>query len=111
MDRSTESAPEYSAAVRTARRASLDLLSPAAAGERGEFASAPAARRAVLGVPVFRQPPYGRHAGSEPQTHPAPDTNSGYRSALPETELEPPGSRSPDLPLPATRRLHRTAQP
>jgi len=33
MDRFTTSAPDRAAAVRTARRASLDLLSPAAAGE------------------------------------------------------------------------------
>src|SRR5579872_6896368 len=111
MDRSTTSAPECSAAVRTAGRASLDLLSPAAAGERGEPASAPAARRAVLGLPIFRQPSHGRHAGGKPQTHPAADAHSGYRSALPETELEPPGARPPDLPVPAARRLHRTAQP
>src|SRR5438045_694617 len=98
MDRSTTSAPECSAAVQTARRASLDLLSPAAAGERGEPASAPAARRAVLELPVFRQPSHGRHAGGQPQTHPAADAHSGHRSALPETEPEPPGSRSRDLP-------------
>src|SRR5439155_22818928 len=53
----------------------------------------------------------GCHAGGKPQTHPAADAHSGHRSALPETQPEPPGSRSPDLPLPATRRLHRTAQP
>src|SRR5882724_10617998 len=111
MDRSTTSAPEYSAAVRTARRASFDLLSPAAAGERGEPASAPAARRAVHGLPILRQPSHGCYAGGKPQTHPAADAHSGHRSALPETQPEPPGSRSPDLPLPATRRLHRTAQP
>src|SRR6266566_9066219 len=111
MDRSTTSAPECSAAMRAARCASLDLLSPAAAGERGEPASAPAARRAVPGLPVLRQPSHGRHAGGQPQTHPAVDAHSGYRSALPETELEPPRSRSRDLPVPAARRLHRTAQP
>src|SRR5947207_1389788 len=111
MDRSTTSAPERAATVRTARRASLDLLSPAAAGERGEPASAPAARRAVLELPVFRQPSHGRHAGGQPQTHPAADAHSGHRSALPETEPEPPGSRSRDLPVPAARRLHRAAQP
>src|SRR5437867_1698715 len=111
MDRSTTSAPECSAAVRTARRASLDLLSPAAAGERGEHASAPAPRRAVLGLPVFRQPAYGSHAGSQPQTRSAADAHPGHRSALPETELEPPGAGSRDLPVPATRHLHRTAQP
>src|SRR5690242_10917433 len=105
MDRSTTSAPECSAAVRTARRASFDLLSPAAAEECGEPESAAAARRAVHGLPILRQPPHGRHARGEPQTHPAADADSGYRSALPETELEPSGSRSRDLPIPATRRL------
>src|SRR6266850_2420725 len=63
MDRSTTSAPECSAAVRTARSTSFDLLSPAAAGERGEPASAAAARRAVHGLPILRQPSHGRHAG------------------------------------------------
>src|SRR5512146_2308543 len=111
MDRSTTSAPECSAAVRTAWRTSLDLLSPATAGERGEPASAPAPRRAVLGLPVFRQPSHGRHAGGQPQTHPAADAHSGHRSALPETELELPNSRSRDLSVPAARHLHRTAQP
>jgi hypothetical protein len=110
MDRSTTSAPECSAAVRTARRASLDLLSPAAAGERGEPASAEAARRAVLGLPIFRQPSHGHHAGGQPQTHPAADAYSGHRSALPETEPEPPGSGSRNLPVPTARRVHRTAQ-
>jgi hypothetical protein len=111
MDRSKTSAPECAAAVRTAGRTSLDLLSPAAAGERGELASPPAPRRAVLGLPVFRQPSHGRHSGGQPQTHPAADAHSGHRSALPETELEPPGAGSRDLPVPAARRLHRTAQP
>src|SRR6185437_5406321 len=111
MDRSTTSAPECSAAVRTARRAALDLLPPAAAGERGELAAAPETRRVVPGLPVFRQPPHGGHAKSQPQAHPAADAYSGYRSALSETELEPSGSRPRDLPVPAARRLHRTAQP
>src|SRR5579863_1774801 len=111
MDRSTTSAPECSAAVRTARRASLDLLSPAAAGERREPAVASATRPAVLGLPVFRQPSHGCHAEGQPQTHPAADAHSGHRSALSETEPEPPGSRSPDLPVPAPRGLDRTAQP
>src|SRR5215475_6314216 len=111
MDRSATSAAECSAAVRTARRASLDLLSPPAAGERREPASAPTARRAVLGLPVFRQPSDGRHAGGQPQAHPTADAHSGHRSALSETKPEPPGSGSRDLPVPAARCLHRTAQP
>src|ERR1041385_4489356 len=111
MDRPTTSAAECSAAVRTARRASLDLLSPAAAGERGEPASAAAARRVVHGLPILRQPSHGGHAGGQPQTYPAADAHSGCRSALPETEFEPSGSRSRDLSVPAARRLHRTTQP
>src|SRR5260370_1224105 len=71
------------------------------------------ARRAVPGISILRQPAHGRHAGGQPQTHPAADTHSEHRSALPETELEPPGARSRDLPVLATRRLHRApvAQP
>src|SRR5215472_3538739 len=111
MDRSTTSSPERSAAVRTARRAALDLLSPAAAGERGEPASAPAARRVVPGLSVLRQPSHGRHPGGQPQAHPAADAHSGHRSSLSETELEPPGSRPRDLPVSAPRRLDRTAEP
>src|SRR5690242_18312387 len=111
MDRSTTSAAECSAAVRTARRASLDLLSPAAAGERGKPASAAAARRAVHGLPVFRQPSHGRYAGGQPQTHPAADANSGNRSTVSEAPSEPSGSRPRDLSIPAARRLDRTSQP
>src|SRR5262249_26701832 len=111
MDRSTTSAAECPAAVRTARRASLELLSPPAAGERGEPESAPTARRVVLGLPVFRQPSDGCPAGGQPQAHPAADAHSGDRSALSETQPEPPGSGSQNLPVPAARCLHRTAQP
>src|SRR5579872_3055063 len=111
MDRSPISAPECSAAVRTARRASLDLLSPAAAGERGEPAAASAAGRVVPGLPILRQPSHGRHAGGQPQTHPATDAYFGHRSSLSKTELEPPGPRPRDLPVPAARRLDRTAEP
>src|SRR5437879_12935893 len=99
MDRSPTSTPECSTAVRTARRTSFDLLSPAAAGKRGEPASASAARRAVHELPVLRQPSHGRHAGGQPQTHPAADAHSGYRSSLSETQLESSGTGSPDLPV------------
>src|ERR1041385_6503117 len=111
MDRSTTTAAECAAAVRTAGRASLDVLSPAAARERGEPASAPATRRAVHGLPIFRQPSHGRHAGGQSQTHPAADAHSGHRSALSKTELEPSGSGSRNLPVSAARHLHRTAEP
>ncbi len=110
MDRSRSPAPEHPTAVRTAGRAALDLLLPAAAGERGEPAAAPPARRAVPEAPVFRQPQDGRRAGGEPQAHPAADAHSGHRSALSQTELEPSGAGSPDLPVPAARRRDRTAQ-
>src|SRR5579872_2963210 len=111
MDRSATSAPDRAAAVRTARCAALDLLPPAAAGERGEPAPAAAAGRVVPGLPILRQPPHGLHAEGQPQAHPAADAYSGYRSSLSETELEPSGSRSRDLPLPAARCLDRAAQP
>src|ERR1700688_4980971 len=99
MDRSPTSAPDRSAAVRTAQRAALHLLLPAATGERGEPAFAPAARRVVPGLPVLRQPPHGRHAGGQPQTHPAAVTHRRPRSPLSQTELEPPGAGPRDLPV------------
>src|ERR1051326_7925691 len=111
MDRPTTSPPDGAAAMRPARRAALELLLPAAAGERREFAPAASARRALHGVSVLRQPSHGRYAGGWPQAHAAADANSGSRSPLSETEPEPSGARPPDLPVPAARRLDRTAQP
>src|SRR5229473_4873785 len=111
MDRSRSSTPQHSTAVRTAGSAALNLLPPAAAGERGESASAPPARPVVHEAPVLRQPQDGRRAGGEPQTHPAPDAHSGHRSPLPQTQLEPPGAGSPDLPVPAARCGNPPAQP
>src|SRR5712692_2861995 len=92
MDRSTASVPEHSTAVRTAGSAPLNLLLPAAAGECREPASAPRTRRTVSEMPLLRQPQDGRHAGGEPQTRPAPDAHFGHRSAVSQTELEPPAS-------------------
>src|SRR6202163_5010946 len=111
MDRFPTSAPQHPTAMRTAGSAALNLLPPAVAGERGESASAPPARPVVPEAPVLRQPQDGRGVGSEPQTHPAPDAHSGHRSPLSQTELEPPGAGSPDLPVPAARHRHRTPQP
>src|SRR5580704_7030188 len=111
MDRSRSSAPQHSAAVRTAASTALDLVLPAAAGERGEPAPAPPTRSAIPEAPVFRQPQDGRRAGSEPQAHPAPDAHSGDRSPLSETESESSGAGSPDLPLPAARCGDPPAQP
>src|SRR5260370_3599230 len=111
MDRSRSSTPQHSTAVRTAGSAALDLLPPAAAGERGESTPAPPTRRVVLEAPVLRQPQNGRRAGGEPQTHPAPDAHSGHRSPLPQTQLEPSGAGSPDLAVPGARRGNPAAQP
>src|ERR1700674_886421 len=111
MDRSQSSTPQYPTAMRTAGSAALNLLPPAAAGERGESAPPPPARPVVLEAPVLRQPQDGRRAGGEPQTHPAPDAHSGHRSPLPQTQLEPPGTGSPDLPVPAARCGNPPAQP
>src|ERR1700675_2945900 len=111
MDRFPTSAPQHPTAMRTAGSAALNLLPPAVAGERGASASAPPARPVVPEAPVLRQPQDGRGVGSEPQTHPAPDAHSGHRSPLPQTELEPPGAGSPDLPLPAARCGNPPAQP
>ena len=111
MDRSATSAPEHPTAVRTAGPAALDLLLPAAAGERGEPAPAAAARRAVPGVPVLRQPAHGGHVGGQSQAHPAADAHSGHRGPVSETQFEPPGAGPRDLPVLTARSLHRAAQP
>src|SRR5712692_2929602 len=111
MDRSATSAPQHSAAVRTAGSAALDLLLPAAAGERREPAPAPPARPTVHEAPVLRQPQDGRRAGGEPQAHPATHAHTGHRSPLSQAELEPPRAGSPDLPVPTARRRDRKTQP
>src|SRR5271169_6248956 len=111
MDRPATSAPDHPAAVRAGGSAALNLLLPAAAGERRKPALAAAARRTVLGLPVFRQPPHGLHAESQPQAHPAADAHCGYRSSLSQTELEPSGAGPRDLPVSAARGLNRAAQP
>src|ERR1700683_3830981 len=111
MDRSATSAPECPTAMRTARSAALDLLLPAAAGERGELASAPAARRVVPQDPVLRKSEDGRRTGSEPQTHPAADAHFGHRSHLSQAPSQSPGAGPPDLPVPAARRGNPPAQP
>src|SRR5260370_24303888 len=111
MDRSRAPAPQHPAAVRTARSAALDLLLPAAAGERGEPAIAPPARSAVSETPVFWKPQNVRRIGREPQTHPTADAHSGHRSPLPQTQLEPSAAGPSNLPIPAARRGDREAQP
>src|ERR1700680_5046673 len=110
MDRSTTSAAHSATAVRTAGSAALDLLLPAAAGDRGEPAPDAPARRAVPEMPVLREPQDGRRTGDQSQTRPTADAHSGHRSPLPQTELETSGARSPDLPVPATRHPHRTPE-
>src|SRR5579884_1973433 len=111
MDRPAPSAAEHPTAVRAVGRAALDLLLPAAAGERPEPAPASAAGRVVPGVPVLRQPQDGLRAEGEPQTHPAPDADSGHPSAVSQAASEPPGSGPRSLPVLAAGRDHRTAQP
>src|SRR5581483_1626452 len=111
MDRSTTSAPDGAAAMRTTERAALDFLLPAAAGEPREPASAAKALRAVLGLPVLRQPSDGRHVGGRPHTHSAVHARVGDRGPLSQTESEPPGAGARDLPVLAARRLDRAAQP
>src|SRR5579864_6838880 len=111
MDRSHSFTPQHSTAVRTAGSAALDLLLPAAAGKRGEPASAPPARPTVSEVPVFRKPQNGTRTGGEPQTHPTADAHFGYRSPVSQTELEPAGAGSSGIPVPAARRRDRKTQP
>src|SRR5215831_6028196 len=111
MDRSTTPATECSTAVRTARRAALDLPLPAATGEFREPTSAAEARPTVLGLPVLRQPSDGRQVGGRAHTHSAVDACSGNRGPLSQTESEPQGARARDLPLSAAQGLGRAAQP
>src|SRR5271165_3546492 len=101
MDRSRRFALDHRTAVQTAGSAALNLLLPAATGERREPAADAATRRAVSGMPLFWQPPDGGHAGGEPQTRAATHGYSGNRSSLSETELEPADAGSRDLPVPA----------
>src|ERR1700692_1149732 len=68
MDRSRSSAPQHSTAVRTVGSEALDLLLPAKAGECGELAPAPRARRVVPEVSLLRQPQDGRRVGNQSQT-------------------------------------------
>ena len=110
MDRSSTSPLDGAAAMRTAERATLDVLLPAAAGECREFASAAEAGPIVLGLPVLRQPSEGRQIRSRAHTHSAVDAHSGDRGPLSETEPESSGARTRDLPVPAARHLDRAAQ-
>src|ERR1700677_4829618 len=111
MDRSHPSATQHPTAVRTAGRAALDLLLPAAAGKRGELAPDAKAGPVVHEAPVFRQPQDGRRVRHGSPSCPAADAHFGNRSALPQTASESPGSRPPDLSVPCTRRSDRAAQP
>src|ERR1700689_3829313 len=107
MDRSRSSAAQHSTAVRTARCAAFDLLLPAAAGKRGEPAPDAPARSVVHEAPVFRQPENGRRTGDQSQTRATADADSGHRSALSQTQLEPSGTGSRNLSIPAARGRHR----
>src|SRR6185436_15531443 len=74
-------------------------------------ASVAEAGRVVHAVPLLWQSQDGGDIEGEPQTHPAPDAHSGHRSALSETESQPPRARAGDLPVSVARRLDRAAQP
>src|ERR1044072_3052665 len=111
MDRSNSSTADRSPAMRTAGCAALDLLLPATNRECPKSASASQARPVVYEAPVLRQPQDGRGVGSEPQAHPATNAHPWHRSSLSQTELEPSGAGSSDLPVPAARRCDRAAQP
>src|SRR5215813_9157720 len=111
MDRSERSTSEYPRAVRAARRATLNLLLRAATRECGEPAPAPQARRTVPGVSLLRQPAHGGHAGYQSEAQPTIDADSGYRSSLSETKLEPSGARPHGVSLPAAGCLYRAPQP
>src|SRR3984885_5370224 len=111
MDRSHTPASQHPTAVRTAGNGALDLLLPAAAGERGEPATAPPTRPTVSEASVFRKQKNGRGAGGEPQAHPTADAYPGHRSPLSQTELEPSGAGARGVSIPAARRRDRASQP
>src|SRR5450432_1290683 len=111
MDRSRIFAAQHSAAVRTAGSAALHLLLSAAAGDRGEPAPDAPVRRVVPEMPVLREPQDGLRVGHQSQTRATADADSGHRSPLSQTELEPPGTGSQDLPVSAARRGNPPAQP
>src|SRR5450432_2161908 len=111
MDRSRIFAAQHSAAVRTAGSAALHLLLSAAAGDRGEPAPDAPVRRVVPEMPVLREPQDGLRAAHQSQTRATADADSGHRSPLSQTELEPPGTGSQDLPVSAARRGNPPAQP
>src|SRR3954447_5801210 len=92
MDRSATSTTEHSAAMRVAGAAALDVLLPAAGGERRQPAIAPATRRVVSGASVLWHAAHGRHAGREPQARPEADAHCRYRGALSQAEPEPSGA-------------------
>src|SRR3954452_19259776 len=110
MDRLHPSAAHRATAVRTAGSAALDLLLSTAAGERGEPAPDVPTRPVVHEAPVFRQPENGRRTGNQSQTCATTDADSGHRSALSQTQLEPSGTGSRSVPVPAARCRHRKSK-
>src|SRR6266446_8597392 len=110
MDRSHSFAPHRPTAVRAAGCAALELLLSAAAGERGELASAARARRVVPEAAVFRQPQNGRRVRCGPPSRSAADADFGDRSSLPQTALESSGTGSPSVSVLASRWRQRKAQ-
>src|SRR3954464_4383091 len=111
MDRSTASVIKHPAAMRVARAAGLDLLLPAASGERGQSAAAPENRRVVSGASLLRQPAHGGGAARQSQTDAAPDAPAWDRSPVSEAASQPAGSRPPSLSLPAAGCSYRAAEP
>ncbi len=65
------------------------------------------ARPVVHETSIFRQPEDGRRVGDQSQTRATADAHSWHRSALRETQLEPSGTGSPNLSVPAARRRRR----
>ena len=110
MDRPHPSAAQRATAVRTAGSAALDLLLSAAAGGHREPAPDAPARPVVHEAPVFRQPENGRRTGDQSQTGATAHVDSGHRSTLSQTQLEPSGTGSPSVSVPAARGRHRKSK-
>src|SRR5437764_2720568 len=116
MDRTGTSATEHRATVWSAGPGPVQLLLPAAAGERRESAADAAHRRTLFGVPVLRQPPFrggafcGMGAALQSQAPAAAHAVDGDRSHVPQAQFKPSGAGSRDLSLSAARGGHQPAQ-
>src|SRR5688572_29016680 len=102
--------------MRVVGRQPLRVVLRVSGREPGEPSTHATAGRAVHPDAVLWKPEDDGVAGeqgpcSEPQARLAAHESYGHRSGLPETEAEPTGGRTPDLPVPVTRHDGAAGQP